>query len=187
MPTRITLLLERWRQGDECALNELMPLIYDELHRIAKRFLRGQRPDHTLQPTALVNEACLKMFDAPDARFADRAHFLAVASRAMRQVLVDHARAGAARKRGGGEQRVAWDDNIDGEAGQPPRPLLLLDLDRVLADLTREQASLGRLVEMHYFGGMTAEEIAEVTGRSAHTIRHELRAARAWLRRELAH
>lgn len=186
MSSQVTLLLERWRGGEEDALNKLMPLVYGELHRIAEVFLRRQRPDHTLQPTALVNEACLKMLDGPEPNFADRAHFLAVAARAMRQVLVDHARAAAADKRGGREQRVEWDDNVEGESRYAPRPLRLLELDRVLVNLARENPALGQLVEMHYFGGMTAEEVAAVVGRSAHAVRHDLRAARAWLRRELA-
>ena len=186
MSSEITGLLQRWRQGDDAAVNELIPLVYSELHRIAETYLRGQRPDHTLQPTALVNEACIKMFETSEHQFADRAHFLAVLSRAMRQVLVDHARAGAAKKRGGGGHKVTWDTNIEVGTGEAPRQLRMLELDRVLTNLTRESPALGRVVEMHYFGGMTAEEVAVVVGRSAHAIRHDLRAARAWLRRELA-
>ena len=186
MSSEVTSLLQRWRQGDEAALDELMPLVYSELHRIAESYLRRQRPDHTLQPTALVHEACIKMFETSEHRFVDRAHFLAVLSRAMRQVLVDHARAAGAEKRGGGGQKLAWDTNIEVDAAEVPRQLRMLELDRVLTTLTHENPPLGRVVEMHYFGGMTAEEVASVVGRSPHAVRHDLRAARAWLRRELA-
>lgn len=186
MASPVTVLLHRWRQGDDAALDELMPLVYGELHRIAEMFLRRQRPGHTLQPTALVNEACIKMFENTRHDFADRAHFLAVLARAMRQVLVDHARAGAAEKRGGRGQKVAWDTNIEVGDGESSAPWRMLELDRALTNLAKENASLGSVVEMHYFGGMTAEEVASVIGRSAHAVRHDLRAARAWLRRELA-
>ena len=185
MSSEITILLQRWQAGDDTAVDALMPLVYSELHRIAEAYLRRQRPGHTLQPTALVNEACIKMFENNNHQFADRAHFLAVLSRAMRQVLIDHARAGAAEKRGGGGQKVAWDTNIEIGAGEAPRQLQMLELDRVLTNLTKENPALGRVVEMHYFGGMTADEVASVVGRTSHAVRHDLRAARAWLRREL--
>lgn len=187
MPSQaITVLLQRWRRGDEAALHELMPLVYSQLHRIAQGYLRSQRPDHTLQPTALVNEACVKMFENAEPQFEDRAHFLAVMSRVMRQVLIDHARAAGAEKRGGREQRVPWDTNIELAADGGPLQLRILELDGALEGLERESPALARIVEMHYFGGMTAEEAAVVLGRSAHAVRHDLRLARAWLRRELA-
>jgi RNA polymerase sigma factor (TIGR02999 family) len=147
--------------------------------------MRRQPPGHTLQPTALVNEAFLKVFgDArPDVR--DRAHLLALMSRVMRQVLVDHARARGAAKRGGGA-RVPWDTQIEISAETPGTPMSLLDLDRALERLDGQQHALAEVVELFYFGGMTAEEVALAVGRSAHIVRHELRAARAWLRRELA-
>src|SRR5437764_6571301 len=112
MPTEVTGLLRRWRDGDSAALDDLMPLVYNELRRIARIFLRHQ-PGHTLQPTALVNEAWVKLFQNAEPEFADRAHFLAVMSRIMRQVLVDHARTVGAAKRWGGKQRVAWDANVE--------------------------------------------------------------------------
>src|SRR5580658_2198249 len=112
MASEITLLLHRWRQGDERALHELMPLVYGELQRIAQGVMRNQRPGQTLDPTSLVNEACLKLFDSGEPQFADRAHFLAVMARIMRQVLIDYARASAAVKRGGQERRVTWDTAI---------------------------------------------------------------------------
>jgi RNA polymerase sigma-70 factor, ECF subfamily len=186
MPSEVTLLLQRWREGDENALSSLMPLVYSELHRIARIFLRNRRPGETLQPTALVNEAYLKLFDHGQPQFADRAHFLAVMSRVMRQVLIDHARAAAAIKRGGNAQRVDWDTAIIVESAGNRSQFQVLEIDRALEALSDENASLARIVEMHYFSGMTAEEIALVSERSAHAIRHELRVARAWLRRRLA-
>ncbi len=180
------LLLRRWREGDESALHTLMPLIYSELHRMARLFLRNRRPGQTLQPTALVNETYLKLFDNGQPQIADRAHFLAVMSRVMRQVLIDHARAAAAVKRGGQAQRVDWDTAIIvGSAGSQSQ-LRMLEVDRAVETLSGENPALAKVIEMHYFGGMTAEEIARVVDRSAHTVRHELRLARAWLRRKLA-
>jgi len=163
-----------------------MPLIYSDLHRMARLFLRNRRPGQTLQPTALVNEAYLKLFDDGQPQLADRAHFLAVMSRVMRQVLIDHARAAAAVKRGGQVQRVDWDTAIIVESAGSLSQLRMLEVDRALEALSGENPTLAQVVEMHYFGGMTAEEIALVAERSAHAIRHELRLARAWLRRELA-
>lgn len=185
MPSEVTLLLQRWREGDESALHTLMPLIYSELHRMARSFLPN-RNGETLQPTALVHEAYLKLFDDRQPQFADRAHFLAVMSRVMRQVLIDHARAAAAVKRGGQAQRVAWDAEIIVESAGSQSQLRILEVDRALNALAGENPNLAKIVEMHYFGGMTAEEIALVADRSPHAIRHEIRLARAWLRRELA-
>ena len=183
---QVTRLLERVREGDRGALDELMPLVYGELRRIAGSFMRGQRPGHTLQPTALVNEAFIKVFHDAEPRPVDRAHLLALMARVMRQVLVDHARSRGAAKRGGGEASVPWDTNIEVIADRGSEQIKLLDLHRALEALTHENASLGQLVEMHYFGGMTAEESSVVLARSVHTVRHDLRLARAWLRRELA-
>jgi RNA polymerase sigma factor (TIGR02999 family) len=185
MASEITMLLCLWREGDERAFHELMPLVYGELRRIARGVMRKQ-PAQTLEPTALVNEAYLKLFDSGEPRFVDRAHFLAVMARIMRQVLIDYARAGAAAKRGGQERRVTWDTAIQIGSGTSPRQLRLLELDRAMEALSEENQPLAQIVEMHYFGGMTAEEIAVVVGCSAHTIRHELRLGRAWLRVELA-
>jgi RNA polymerase sigma factor (TIGR02999 family) len=187
MASEVTALFDRWRSGDAAALNDLMPLVYAELRRIAQIFLRNRRPDESLQPTALVNEAYLKLFGGSgEPQFTDRAHFLAVMARVMRQVLIDHVRAASAAKRGGERERVDWDTIVQFESGASPRQLRMLELDGALADLDRENASLARIVEMHYFGGMTAEEVAAVEDRSAHAIRHDLRLARAWLRRALA-
>jgi RNA polymerase sigma factor (TIGR02999 family) len=180
----VTRLLRRLREGERSALDELMPLVYGELRGIARAFMHRQRPGHTLQPTALVHEAFLKLFDDTRADIADRAHLLALMARVMRQVLVDHARAATAGKRGGGEVRVSWDGQIDVE-GRGAEPFELLDLHRALDALEAENRDLATAVEMHYFGGMTAEEVALAVGRSVHVVRHELRFARAWLRRAL--
>jgi RNA polymerase sigma-70 factor (ECF subfamily) len=153
------------------------------LRRIAQSFLWHQ-PGHTLQPTALVNEAWLKLFENAEPEFKDRAHFLAVMSRVMRQVLIDHARSACAAKRWGGKQRVAWDATIE-LAGDGFRQLQVIEVDRALQALARENSSLAQIIEMHYFGGMTAAEVAAVVERSSEAVRHDIRLARAWLRREL--
>jgi RNA polymerase sigma factor (TIGR02999 family) len=186
MSHQVTRLLQRVHEGERGALDELMPLVYSELRRIASAFMKRQRPGHTLQPTALVNEAFIKLFHGAEPRFANRAHFLALMSRVMRQVLVDHARGHGAAKRGGGKGRVPCDTEIvmSAEGGSPH--VKLLDLHRALEALERQHPSIAQVVEMHYFGGMTAEEAAVASGRSIHVVRHEIRVARAWLRRELA-
>jgi RNA polymerase sigma-70 factor (ECF subfamily) len=186
MSDQITRLLQRVREGERGALDELMPLVYAELRRIASAFMKRQRPGHTLQPTALVNEAFIKLFQGAEPHFVDRAHFLALMSRVMRQVLVDHARGHDAAKRGGREARVPWDTDIVISAEDGSQHVKMLDLHRALEALQREHPSAAEVVEMHYFGGMTAEDAAMATGRSVHIVRHEIRVARAWLRRELA-
>lgn len=183
--SQVTVLLEKLREGQPSALDELMPLVYGELRRIAQSFFRRQRPGHTLQPTALVNEAFIKLFEDAPPQLADRAHFLAVMARVMRQVLVDHARALGAAKRGGGG-RVPWDTNIELQGDGGSRQLKVLEVHSALEALARENGSLAQVVEMHYFGGMTAEESALAAGRSVHVVRHELRLGQAWMRRELA-
>jgi RNA polymerase sigma factor (TIGR02999 family) len=186
MASQIFVLLQRLRDGDRSAVDDLMPLVYGELRQIARALMRRQRPDHTLQPTALVHEAFIKLFEDSRPQLADRAHLLAVMSRVMRQVLVDHARAQGAAKRGGQDERVAWDTRIDIGGDGEPQALQVLELHDALEALARESPQLAQIVEMHYFGGMTAEESALVVGRSAHAVRHDLRFARAWLRRRLA-
>jgi RNA polymerase sigma factor (TIGR02999 family) len=169
---------------DESALDELVTALYGELRRIAARQLRGERPCHTLQTTGLVHEAYLKLLGDNQRGFSDRVHFLAVASRVMRQVLVDYARARATKKRDANATfMLAAGTEVDGSAMEPVE---LLDLDSALDALTGEDQSLTRLIEMRYFGGMTAEETAEALGQSVHVVRHDLRLAQAWLRRKLA-
>ena len=184
MDTQITELLRRVREGDSEASQELMPLVYAELRTIAGKYLRKERKDHTLQPTALVNEVYLRMFGAGTPNVADKAHFLAIASRMMRRILVDYARTKASGKRGGDLHRV---EAAGLELGTDHRDFVpLLELDRALDQLAAENPLLAQAIEMRYFGGLTADEAAEVTGRSVHSVRHDLRFAQAWLRRALA-
>lgn len=178
-------LLERFRKGDQSVLNDLVAVLYDELHRIASRHLRGERNSHTLQTTALVHEAYLKLFGDSQRAFASREHFLAIASRVMRQVLVDYARARATRKRSR-DAETEWAPSIEVQGSADTDLVELLDLDTALNALARENESLARLMELRYFGGMTAEETASVLGQSVHAVRHDLRLAQAWLRRNLA-
>jgi len=185
-PADITLLLRQIQDGDANAGDRLMDVVYATLHRIARGHLRKERADHTLQPTALVHEAYLRLFGGSEIEFADRAHFFAVVSRAMRRVLVDHARARAAARRTADGGRVPLDEAIDMGRDVGPSPVRLLELDMALDALSAESEALAQLIEMRYFGGMTAEESAEVLGRSVHVVRHDLRLAHAWLRRQLA-
>ena len=171
---------------DKLAAEAIFPIVYEELKRHAARCLGAGVSRHTLQPTALVHEVFLRLADQTGSTWRNRAHFLALMSRVMRQVLVDHARAHVAAKRGGGEERIPWDSNIDVGAGNATEQLRLLDLHRALEALEREEPALAQVLELHYFGGMTAEETALALGRSVNVIRHQLRIARAWLRRELA-
>ncbi len=164
------------REGDGEALNELVSVLHEDLRRLAARHLRSERREHTLQATALVNEVYLKLCGDAQAQFTGRSHFFAVASRVMRQVLVDYARARATKKRSGEAPPSL-------EAG--PETLDLLELNRALDALALEEESLVRLIEMRYFGGMTAEESAEALQVSVHKVRHDLRLAQAWLRRHL--
>jgi RNA polymerase sigma factor (TIGR02999 family) len=178
-------LLKRLRTGDPAALDELTPALYRELHRIAARQLSGERPNHTLQATALVHEAYLKLFDDAERKFENEAHFLAVASRVMRQVLVDHARARASLKRSGGAARPLYTTSLEVSDDSGSQLLELIELDNAIKALAVEDGNLARLIEMRYFGGMTADETAEVLGLSVHVVRHDLRFAQAWLRRKL--
>jgi RNA polymerase sigma factor (TIGR02999 family) len=177
--------VERLRTGDAAALNVLTEELYRELHRIAARQLRNERDDHTLQATALVHEAWLKLSDSRAGRFADHAHFLAVACRVMRQLLVDYARARATHKRSPGANADPLTTTLEAPGDSGVDLIDLIELDRALDALAREDEKLARLVEMRYFGGMTAEEAAEALGISVHVVRHDLRFAQAWLRRKL--
>jgi RNA polymerase sigma factor (TIGR02999 family) len=177
----ITTLLVRWRGGDEAALERLMPLVYDELRRLAERYMRAERPDHTLQATALVHEAYVRLVGV-EAAWQDRVHFLSLAARLMRRILVDHAKAARRGKRGGGAVKMSLDD----VALVAPEPSsALLDLDEALNGLAALDERKARAVELHYFGGLTYDETAEVLGVSAATVDRDLRMARAWLYREV--
>jgi RNA polymerase sigma factor (TIGR02999 family) len=175
----ITALLARVRKGEAQALDDLMPLVYGELRRRAQLAFRSELPGHTLQPTALVHEAFLRLFvDGPQPAFADRAHFLAIAARVMRQVLVDHARNRRAQKRGP-RFKVEFTEKLAVACAQPD----LLELDEALDKLGEEEPRLVALIEMRFFAGMTAEETAEARSESVHVVRHDLRYAQARLRR----
>jgi RNA polymerase sigma factor (TIGR02999 family) len=179
----ITRILLAWREGDDSALERLMPLVYDELRRLARRYMGRQRPGHTLQTTALVNEAYLRLVDANQVRWQDRAHFFAVSARLMRRVLVDFARARDNLKRGGGARRVTLDDDLAVANGEVTDVVALDDALTRLAGLDPRQA---QIVELRYFGGLTEEETAEALGVSVRTVRRDWVLARAWLFRELS-
>ncbi len=178
----VTALLASWRRGDTHALDELMPLIYSELHRIAARHLRRERPDHTLQPTALVNEAFMRLIDQQNVQWQNRAHFFGVAAESMRRILVDHARRRLAGKRGGGVVTVALREGMDWPDG---RDLNIVELDDALQALARLDPQQSKVVELRFFAGLSVEETAEVLGVSATTVKREWRMARAWLVREM--
>jgi RNA polymerase sigma factor (TIGR02999 family) len=184
-PGTFTRLLDDVSAGDEAAAAALFALVYEELRRLAATALRGERRDHTLQPTALVHEAYLRLGDEPQARWENRAHFVAVAARAMRRVLVDHARARKAQKRGSGGARVSLED-IDLVAPAPNSDLDLVLLDQALARLSLIDPRQGRMVELRFFGGLTVDETAALLGTSARTVKRDWRMARAWLKREMA-
>lgn len=180
---QVTLVLERVAGGESAAAGELLPLVYDELRRLAQSHLRRQSAGHTLQATALVHEAFLKLVGAPDAGWQSRAHFLAVAATAMRQILTNHARDKRAEKRGGADAvRVTLGEPA---ANEPEVIFDPLDLDFVLSKLSELDNVQARVVELRFFGGMTVEEIALVMQLSPATVKREWRAARAWLNVEL--
>jgi RNA polymerase sigma factor (TIGR02999 family) len=174
----VTQLLLAWTSGNRAALEELIPLVYPELRRIAARYARRERIGHTLQPTALVHEAYVKLIDQNRAQWQNRAQFFGVAAQLMRRILVDHAREHAAAKRGGGVRPVTLIDAID---AAPGRGVDVLALDETLARLTALYPEQGRLVELRYFGGLTIEETAEVLGISPATVKRQWVVARAWL------
>jgi RNA polymerase sigma-70 factor (ECF subfamily) len=183
-PAPVTALLRAWSGGDEGALGELLPLVEAELRRLARAYMARERIGHTLQATALVNEAFLRLIDARQVAWQDRAHFLGISARLMRRVLVDHARTRDARKRGDGDYKVALDDNI---AAPESSEVDLVDLDRALEALTIIDERKSRVIEMRFFGGMTVEETAEVLHVSTDTVKRDWRMAKLWLLRELDH
>lgn len=179
--TDVTRLLHRWRDGDQGALDELTPLLYDELRRLASGQLRRERANHTLQATEVVHEAFVRLIGS-DVPWQDRAHFLAVAARTMRRLLVDHARGRRRDKRGGGLVRVTLQPR---DAVLEPPGAEILALDRALSELGRRDPRAASVVELHHFGGLTHDEAAAVLGVSASTVKRDLRVAMAWLQREL--
>lgn len=175
----VTELLHAWRGGDRDALDRLIPLVHDELHRLAARHMRSERPDHTLQTTALVDEAYLRLVDA-EVAWQDRAHFLAVAATVMRRVLVDHARGRDRGKRAGVKVTLEEAALVSPSASDD-----MLALDEALSRLAKNDERSARAVELHYFGGLTYREIGEVLEVSEATVDRDLRLARAWLYKEL--
>ena len=181
-PKDITRLLVAWGDGDEAALEELTPLVYQQLHRLAHHHLKHERPGHTLQTSALVNEAYLRLVDWKNVRWQNRAHFFAVSAQLMRRILVDFARSRRYGKRGGGVPALVLDEAalISSEKSTD-----LVALDEALASLSQLDARQSRVVELRFFGGLTVEETAEVLKVSAGTVRRDWSLARAWLRREM--
>jgi RNA polymerase sigma-70 factor, ECF subfamily len=175
----ISLILKDWSGGKRESADVLLSLVYDELRRIARQYLRKERSDHTLQPTALVHEAYMKLIDISDVSWQDRAHFFAVASNVMRHILVDHARARATDKRGGEAQRIALEDAISFSDNK--NDIDLLALDEAMKQLAEFDATQSKIVELRFFGGLTIEETAHVLAISPATIKREWTMAKAWL------
>ncbi len=182
-PTPVTALLHAWSGGDEAALHELVPLVESELRRLAGGYMARERTGHTLQTTALVNEAYLRLVGAHDIRWHDRTHFFAIAARLMRRVLVDHARTRGFQKRGGGAQAAPLDETMLVSSAPD---VDVLDLDRALQALATVDERRARVVEMRYFGGMTVEETADALSVSADTVKRDWRLAKLWLLQELS-
>src|SRR5207244_11235689 len=181
-PHRVTQLLAQWSHGDDSALAELTPLVYEELRRLAHHFMEGQRPDHTLQTTALVNEAYLRLADQTNPRWQNRAHFFAVAARAMRQILVSYARTQHAQKRGGGALKVELDEAA---LVSPEESQEIVDLHEALERLATLDSRKAQVVELKYFGGLNYDEMAEVLKISRVTVRRDWEFAKVWLYTEL--
>ena len=182
MSQNITHLLKEWSEGDERALEELTPLVYGELRQQAARYLRRERPGHTLQATALINEAYLRLIDAKEVQWQSRAHFFAIAANLMRRILVDHARRRDAEKRGGSQLLLTLDDSlaIANETGVD-----LLAIDEALTKLAEIDSQQARVVELRFFSGLSVDETAAALGVSPKTVKRDWSVARAWLRREI--
>ena len=181
-PQDLTQLLKKWSNGDKAALDEMTPIVYDELRRMARRLLAAERPDHTLQPTALVHEAYLRLIDQRAVDWRNRAHFLGVAATMMRRILINHAKANQAAKREGYASAISLEDAF----GVFTNPEVdLLDLDHKLDKLTELDPQQGKVVELRYFGGLSIEETAEVLGISTATVKREWGTARLWLLQQM--
>ena len=178
----ISIILKDWSGGDRRSADALLSLVYDELRKIAGQYLRKEKSGHTLQPTALVHEAYMKLIDISDISWNDRAHFFAVSAGIMRRILVDHARAKLAEKRGGDIQRISLDE-ADSFSNEPD--IDLLAVDEALNELSRFDEQQSRIVELRFFGGLTIEETAHVAGISPATVKREWAMAKAWLHRKL--
>ena len=183
-PKSITQLLLRWKSGEDSCLNELIPLVEQELRQIARRQMRRERLGHTLQTTALINEAYLRLVDQSQVSFQNRLHFLGVASGLMRHILVDHARRLCTAKRGGATEQLPFDEAM---IFSPAKSAALVALDDALEELSRLNSRKAQVVELRFFGGLTVEETAEVLRVDRRTIVRDWNFARAWLKRELGH
>ena len=180
--SRVTQVLEKYEPGDRKATEQLFADVYTELRAIAAGYLRRERKNHTLRPTALVHEVYLKLVDQTRVSWRSQAHFLAIAAQAMRRILVDHARRRAATKRGGNRHRIALDDNLAGEFN---RDVDVLEVDAALTKLTELDRRQAHMVELRFFGGLTVEQVAEATGISKRSVEREWTMVRAWLGREI--
>jgi RNA polymerase sigma factor (TIGR02999 family) len=181
--TQVTQLLHKWQEGNQEALEALMPLVYNELKRLAGSYLRRERPDHTLQSAALVNEAYLRLVDQTQTRWQNKAHFYGIAAQMMRRILADHARGHNAAKRGAGMPELELDEAI---AQAHSRSVDLLDLEEALQRLEKLDPQQGRIVELRFYSGLSIEDTANVLGISPATVKRDWAAARAWLFREVA-
>ena len=179
---QITELLAEWREGNQSALDELYPLVYDELHRLARRYMSRERKGHTLQTTALINEAYVRMVDQKNVNWANRSHFFAISAQIMRRILIDHARRHAYAKRGGGAQQVSLEEVA---ALVPEQGRELMRLDEALKSLAERDPRRSQVVELRYFGGLNNEEIAGVLHVSENTVTRDWNLARAWLYQQL--
>jgi RNA polymerase sigma factor (TIGR02999 family) len=184
LPAReVTRLLDDWSQGNRAALDTLMPLVQAELHRVARGYLARERPGHTLQPTALINEAYLKLIGERDMQWQSRAHFIGVTAQLMRFILVDHVRRKQYQKRGGGAVRVTFDENL--EVAAEERGAELIALDEALKTLAAQDPRKARIAELRYFGGLSVGETAHALSISVATVMRDWRLTKAWLQREL--
>lgn len=179
----ITELLAEWSDGNQSALDELYPLVYDELHRLARRYMSRERKGHTLQTTALINEAYVRLVDQKNVHWANRSHFFAISAQIMRRILIDHARRHAFAKRGGGAQQVSLDEAVAVTSGIGSE---MLRLDEALKTLAEMDPRRSQVVELRYFGGLNNEEIAGVLHISENTVTRDWNMARAWLHQQLS-
>lgn len=180
---KVTNLLKAWGQGKDAALDELLPLVQKELHRLARRYMFGERPGHTLQATALVNEAYLRLVNSRQVNWQNRAHFFAISAQLMRRILVDSARARGGPQRGGGIPKVTLDEAAVGPQGKAQD---LVALDDALGALSEIDARKSRVVELRYFGGLSVEETAEVLKVHPNTVLRDWKLAKMWLKREMS-
>lgn len=183
--TEITALLQAWESGDRAALDRLIPVVYEALRRAAQACMKRENPGHTLQASALVNEVYLRLVDITNIDWQSRAHFFAIAASIMRRILLDAARARAAQKRGGGDLRVTFDDNLPAEQASI-QAANIIEIDQALEALSKLDPRKAQVVELRFFGGLSVEEMAEVLGISAQSVKRDWKLARAWLLRELS-